>query len=331
VTTWAVTGGSGFIGRHLLRRLVADGHRVRSLDLEPLDLAGVEAIVGDVRDPDAVRRLCCDADVVVHAAAALPITGSRRELWSVNVDGTRTVLDAAGASDRLVVVSSGVVYGLQPPPVREDAAPSPIEPYGRAKLAAEELARAAGAVVLRPTAVVGPERRGLYSILCRWIDEGRRVYVLGSGRTRYQLLAIEDLVEAILLAAERGRNGEAYNLGATEVRTVREELETLIRRAGSSSTVGSLPALPARLALATFAAMRLSPLSPWHYRSGGRDVVLDVGKAAHELGWRPRFSNADALAATHRWLLEHRTEDAAGRTHRAAWPERALAFVRRLS
>jgi 2-alkyl-3-oxoalkanoate reductase len=322
VTTWAVTGGSGFIGRHLVRRLLREGRQVRSLDLLPLDLPGVEEIVGDVRDPGAARRLCRGADFVVHAAAALPVAGSRRGLRSVNVEGTRTVLAAARASARVLVISSGVVYGLQPPPVREDTSPSPIEAYGRTKLAADELARAAGAVVLRPTAVVGPERRGLYAILCRWIDEGRRVYILGSGHTRYQLLAVEDLIDAVLLAAERGRDGEAYNLGATDVRTVREELETLIRRAGSTSTVVPLSARAARVALATLAATRLSPLSPWHYRSAGRDVVLDVGKAVRELAWRPRFSNGDALAATHRWLAEHRGEGS---------PERALALVRRLS
>jgi nucleoside-diphosphate-sugar epimerase len=333
VTTWAVTGGSGFVGRHLLRRLLAEGHAVSSLDLAPFDLPGAHAIAGDVRDPEAARRLCRGADVVVHAAAALPSSGSRRELRSVNVDGTRTILSAARSAGvrRVVVVSSGVVYGLQPPPVREDAVPAPIEPYGRTKLAAEALARAEGAVILRPTAVVGPERLGLYAILFRWIDEGRRVYVLGSGRTRYQLLAVDDLVEAVVRAAHRGCPGETYNLGATQVRTIREELEELIRRAGSASTVAPLPARPARLVLAGLAAARLSPLSPWHYRSAGCDVVLDVSKARRELGWEPRRSNAEALVATYDWYAAHSGEAGRGRTHRTAWTERALALARRLS
>lgn len=330
---WAVTGGSGFVGRHLIRRLLADGHEVRSLDLVPLDLSGVEKIVGDVRDPRAVRRLATGADVLVHAAAALPIGGSRRALRSVNVKGTRTVVEAAaeGRVGRVVTVSSAVVYGLQDPPVSEDAIPAPIEPYGHTKLAAERIARKAGAVVLRPTAVVGAERLGLYALLFDWIREGRRVFVLGSGRTHYQLLAARDLVEAIVLASDRGRPGESYNLGATSFGTLRGDLGELIRKAGSSSRVVSVPAAPARAMLAVMAGLHLSPLSAWHYRSAGRDIVLDVSKAKHELGWAPRLSNVDGLVETYRWYFTHRGEQATGTTHRSPWSERALGLARRLS
>jgi nucleoside-diphosphate-sugar epimerase len=331
--TWAVTGGSGFVGRHLIRRLLADGREVRSLDLVPLDLPGVQALVGDVRDAGAMRRLLVGAEVLVHAAAALPIAGSARALHSVNVDGTRTVVAAATQArvKRVVVVSSAVVYGLQPPPLGEETAPAPIERYGRTKLEAEGVARKAGAVVLRPTAVVGAERLGLYALLCDWIREGRRVYVLGSGRTRYQLLAVDDLVEAIVLSARRGRPGETYNLGATRFGTVRSDLEQLILHAGSASRVVAVPALPARALLAGLALLRLSPLSQWQYRSAARDIVLDVGRAERELGWTPRRSNVEALAQTYDWYVAHRGERPFGSTHRSAWNERALGLARRLS
>jgi nucleoside-diphosphate-sugar epimerase len=328
-----VTGGSGFVGRHLIRRLLSEGRSVRSLDLVPLDLPGVEAMIGDARDAGAMRRLLVGADVLVHAAAALPIAGSARALRSVNVDGTRTVVAAAieARVARVVVVSSAVVYGLQTPPIGEERAPAPIEPYGRTKLEAERVARRAGAVVLRPTAVVGAERLGLYALLFDWIREGRRVYVLGSGRTRYQLLAVEDLVEAIVLAARRGAPGETYNLGAGRFGTVRSDLEQLIRHAGSASRVVAVPALPARAVLAGLAALRLSPLSQWHYRSAAHDVVVDVGRAKRELSWTPRRSNVDALAEAYDWYTAHRSERALGSTHRSAWSERALGLARRLS
>src|SRR5947208_13253486 len=95
---WSISGGAGFLGLHLARRLLADGHDVRNLDVVPLDDAELERSVdelrGDIRDRDSVRRLVDGADVVVHAAAALPIQGSGGSIGSVNVGGTENVLGA---------------------------------------------------------------------------------------------------------------------------------------------------------------------------------------------------------------------------------------------
>src|SRR2546421_2938859 len=96
---WAISGGAGFLGLHLARRLLADGHTVRTLDVVPLDEPKLERSVqelrGDVRDPATARELVEGADVLVHAAAALPIRGSRQEIFAVNAGGTATVLGAA--------------------------------------------------------------------------------------------------------------------------------------------------------------------------------------------------------------------------------------------
>lgn len=333
MTTWAISGGSGFLGLRLARRLVADGLRVRSLDPVPLGEPGVEAIVGDIRGHDDVARLCRGADVLVHAAAALPIRSSAGELRSVNVDGTATLLRQAREAGvrRLVILSTAVVYGLQPAPAAEDAEPRSIEAYGRAKLEAERLALAEGAVVLRPTTFLGPGRLGVFGILFRFVREGRRVYTLGSGRNRYQLLDVDDLVDAILLAAERPVSAETFNLGADAPGTVREELEALVRHAGTRSRVTPLPAGPARVALATLDRLGLSPLSRWHYASADQDVVLDTTRAKALLGWTPRFSDADALARAYDWYVLEGAALPTGDTHRLPWRERALTLVRRLS
>src|SRR6266496_3045938 len=96
---WSISGGAGFLGLHLARRLLADGHDVRTLDVVPLDEPelerAVEELRGDVRDRDRVRELCSGADVVVHAAAALPIQASRESIRSVNVGGTEHMLQAS--------------------------------------------------------------------------------------------------------------------------------------------------------------------------------------------------------------------------------------------
>jgi nucleoside-diphosphate-sugar epimerase len=332
-TRWAISGGSGFLGLALARRLAADGAGVRSLDRVPLDEPGLEAFVGDIRSGPDATRLCHGADVLVHAAAALPIRGPTRELRSVNVDGTAELLRAARKAGvrRIVVVSSAVVYGLLPAPVSEDAEPQPIEPYGRSKLEAERMALAEGAVVLRPTAFVGPGRLGVFGILFRFVSEGRRVYTLGPGRNRYQLLDVDDLVEAILLAAERPVEGETFNVGAAEPGTVRDELEALIRHAGTQSRVTPLPARPARATLATLDLLGLSPLSRWHYASADRDVVFDTSRARALLGWTPGYTNAEALARAYDSYVMVGERQSPGRSHREPWRERALTVVRRLS
>ena len=337
---WAITGGSGFLGLHLARRLLEAGIAVRSLDLEPLDAelsVDVEGLVGDVRDLAAAQALCRGADVVVHAAAALPIR--RAQIRSINVDGTARLLAATAETGvrRVVFVSSAVVYGLQEsPPATEETPPAPVEPYGSSKLEAESVCRAFGArgletVILRPQAFLGPGRLGLFGILFRWIREGRRIYTLGSGANRYQLLAVEDLVDAIVLAAEGRCAGETLNLGAAAFGTVAEDLVALIEHAGSASRVARLPAAPARALLRALALAGLSPLSEWHHRSADGDCFVDCAKAEHQLGWRPRFSNVAALARSYDWYLARGLVLEAGRTHRVPWDERALGLVRRVS
>jgi nucleoside-diphosphate-sugar epimerase len=327
MSLWALTGGSGFLGLHLSRRLVADGHSVRSLDLEANEVSDVDALVGDVRDARAAEELCRGADVVVHAAAALPIRGSRRLLRSVNVDGTSTVLAAAAEAGvrRVVFISSAVVL------------PRPIEPYGQTKAEAERLcadfaARSLEVTILRPQAFVGPERLGVFGILFRWIAEGRRVYTLGPGSNRYQLLDVDDLVDAVLLAAERPVPDQALALGAREFGTVASDLRALIQHAGSRSTLMPLPIRPARALLRALDLARLSPLDEWHYRTADRDCFVDVSVAERRLGWAPRYSNRESLARAYDWFVSARpAERDVGSTHRALWNEKALALLRRLS
>lgn len=342
---WAISGGAGFLGLHLARRLLADGHAVRTLDVAPLDEPelerSVEELRGDVRDPASARKLVTGADVLVHAAAALPIRGSRREISDVNVGGTATTLAAAreAAVGRAIFVSSTAVYGVpKVHPIHEDAPLVGVGAYGESKIAAEGVCREFAArglevVIIRPKTFIGPERLGVFEILFDWVHDGRRIYTLGEGRNRYQLLAVEDLVEAVVLAAQADvAAGEAINVGAQAFGTVRSDLQALIDHAGSPSRLTPVPVRPAEIGLRALELARLSPLAEWHYKTAHRDSFVDVTKAERLLGWHARLSNADALCKTYDWYLAHRdTLGRSGTTHRVPWNQQALGLLKKLS
>jgi nucleoside-diphosphate-sugar epimerase len=335
---YAITGGAGFLGLHLARRLLADGHEVRTLDTAPLDDAelelSVEELRGDVRDADVVRRACEGADVVVHAAAALPIQASRASIRSVNVDGTANVLEAA--TGRVVFISSTAVYGVpEKHPIEEDDPLVGVGSYGESKIDAERLCRVAAAetVIVRPKTFIGPERLGVFEILFDWIREGRRIYTLGKGHNRYQLLAVEDLVDAVVRAATVPEAAnDVFHVGAKKFGTVKQDLQALIDHAGSASRLTPIPVKPAEVILRALELARVSPLAEWHYKTAHRDSFVDVAKAERILGWEPRLSNEQALIETYDWYLANRGNvGAAGVTHRVPWNQQALGLLKKIS
>jgi nucleoside-diphosphate-sugar epimerase len=160
-----VTGGSGYFGSLLVEQLRKRGQRVRVLDLNDADDRpdDVEFCQGDIRDPAAVGRACQGIDVIHHNVAQVPLAKDRQAFWSVNVDGTRVLLDACrkAAVQKVVSMSSSAVYGVPARnPVDDMVAPKPGEEYGRAKLAAEGLCRSYAErgldiTVIRPRTIVG--------------------------------------------------------------------------------------------------------------------------------------------------------------------------------
>jgi nucleoside-diphosphate-sugar epimerase len=303
---------------------------------DPIDRDLTE-IRGDMRDSQRAKDLCDGADVLVHAAAALPIRGSRQEIMSVNVDGTATLLAAAvGASVRRVVyISSTAVYGVpKVHPIREEFPLEGVGPYGESKIACERLVGSPPleTVIIRPKTFLGPERLGVFEILFDWIRDGRRIYVLGTGGNRYQLLAVEDLVDAIDRACTADVAGEVFNVGATDFGTVRSDLEALIAHAGTRSRLRPIPARPAEVALRALELAKLSPLGAWHYKTASRDSFVDVSKAERLLHWHATKSNVQTLVENYDWYVANRSRmQAAGVTHRVPWNQQALGWLKKVS
>lgn len=318
-----ITGGAGYFGTILTDLALARGDDVRVLDLhEPDPRPGVEVVVADVRDADAVRAACDDVDIVLNNVAQVPLAKDRDLFWSVNVAGTANVL--VGARDagvgKVVHTSSSAIFGIPDAnPVTESTPPKPLEAYGRAKTAAEALCRDAAASgldvsIVRPRTILGHGRLGIMAVLFELVEAGAPVFVMGSGDNRYQLVHAEDLADAVLRAGDRA-GAETYNIGATEFGTMRETLDALCEHAGTGSRVRSLPVAPARWGMRLLSTAGMAPFAPYHWLLYSESLWFDTSKAQSQLGWQPRHSNASMVIESYDWFLAHKDEATGGRSH----------------
>lgn len=336
-----VTGGSGYFGSLLVRRLLARGRAVRVFDLnDAADRpAEVEFVRGDIRDPDAVTRACEGIDVVHHNVAQVPLARDRRLFESVNVGGVRVLIDAAERARvrKVVHTSSSAIFGVpERNPVDDSVRPRPMEAYGRAKLEGERLVEAAAragridATIVRPRTVLGHGRLGIFQILFEWVRQGRDVFVLGRGDNLYQFVHADDLAEACALAAERP-GFATYNIGTDRFDSMRRTLESLVEHAGTGSRVRSLPMRPAVLGMRLTSALGLSPLGPYHWLMYGRDMYFDLARPKAELGWAPRWSNEEMFRESYEWYVANRESILAehgASHHRSAVRQGVLRLLR---
>lgn len=339
--SFLVTGGAGFMGINLIRYLLRRGQRVRSFDVAPFDYPEaehVDVLRGDIRDPSLQARAIAGVDVVVHCAAAVPLC-TRAEIYSVDVDGTRLLLETALAEevDRFIYISSTSVYGVPDRhPLYEDHPLGGVGPDGEAKVAAEKLCslyRTKGLriPVIRPKSFVGPERLGAFELLYDFAYGGHNFPVLGSGQNRYQLLDVEDLCEAVWLCASADRDtvDDVFNVGADYFGTIRESFQAVLDRAGHGKRVVSLPAGPAILSLRLLEALGLSPLYKWIYETAGKESFVSTAKIRERLGFRPTYSNEEALIRNYDWYVaNHDRISRAVDSHRVPWKRGALSLAR---
>lgn len=338
-----VTGGAGYFGEVLAGKLIERGFAVRVFDINPLDppIPGVEMIRADIRDAAAVERACEGMDVVFHNVSQNPLSKDKQLFWSVNHDGTKKVLDAClnQRVRKMVHTSSSAVYGIPPRnPVDEKTPAVPLEDYGKAKLAGEELcheysARGLDVSIIRPRTIMGHGRLGIFQILFEWIYQGYNIPVLNDGKDVFSFVHADDLAEGCILAGQRA-GASTYAMGADRFGTMREVLEHLCEYAGTGSKVRSLPMRPVVAAMQFFSMLGLSPLAPYHALMYGKSMYYDISKAESELGWKPRFSNNEMFEDSYRWYVQHREAVLHPTTkashHKSAVKEKVLALVPRL-
>jgi len=314
-----VTGATGFIGRYLLRRLLAREQPVRVLarrpGLLPPDIRRrLDIVEGDVRDRDALARGIAGADTVLHLAAFARAWSSHPEdFTSVNVDAVRTLLELAVEAKVARLVHVSTMLTLPPfraAPVSGGAqAPTPYESSKRAGEALVEAYAAAGqhAVIVHPTRVYGPgplhDANGVTKAVALYL-RGRLRVRLADGDVLGNYVHADDVAAGIMLAAARGRSGAHYVLGGDNA-SFRDLLELATRITGIRRAVLPLPARAAiGVAVAAETLGRITghcPITPGWVRVFLEDRRADVSPAREGLGYRPR-PLIEGLRETLAWL-----------------------------
>ena len=336
-----ITGGAGFLGINLCRYLKAKGYTVRSLDIADFtypDQDQYEIIKGDIRHQETLDKAMQGIDMVVHCAMALPLY-EEQEILTTGVDGTRNVLLAAEKNKvkRVIHISSTAVYGIPDHhPLLETDHLEGVGPYGKAKVEAEHICgefRKKGMIVsvLRPKSFVGPERLGVFAIYFDWIKQGKNIPIVGYGKNRYQLLDVEDLCEAIALVLKKPAAvvNNTFNIGAKEFTTMKEDFGAVIEYAGSKKQIIGTPPGLTVWTLRCLEKLQLSPLYRWVYETAPHDSFVSIIKAEKILGFKPKYSNKQALIRNYQWYLAHYQEFARqeGVSHRVPWKQGILKVV----
>ena len=335
-----VTGGAGYFGDLLTRRLLERGYSVRIFDINlPVDACpGTEVLQGDICDADAVLAACEGMDVVFHNAAQVAMAKNRALFWRVNRDGTKNLLESSArrAVKKVIYTSSSAVYGIpKANPVNEETAPTPVEEYGRAKFAGEILcqqyaSKGLDVSIIRPCTIMGHGRLGIFQILFEWIYQGKNVPVLSGGKNIYQFVHADDFAEACIRAGSLS-GADIFNCGTDRFGTMREVLEHLCRYAATGAKVKSLPMWPIVVAMNVSAGLGISPLGSYHSSMYGRSLYFDIAKPRASLAWLPRYSNNEMFVESYDWYLANRdavlsATNTASR-HRSAVEQGALRIL----
>jgi nucleoside-diphosphate-sugar epimerase len=320
-----VTGGTGFTGKALVRRLLDEGHRVIALDYkegfktEEIRAWGAEVVIGSVTDAAAVARCMPGVEIVHHVAAAFrELNVDDAYYRAVNVEGTRNVLESALAHGVKKVVhfsTCGVHGNVDHPPAAEDAPIQPADYYQRTKYEAEPLVleyvrKGLPALIIRPAAIYGPGDPGRFQMLFKRVASGF-FPMFGSGKTFYHPLYIDNLIDATMLAMHSDLgDGRAYLIADEEY----VEIEALVR--GIADALGvdlKMPHLPVfPLIVVGHIVEKVCrplgippPIFPRRVDWFRQNRAFDTSRARVELGYRPAVDLREGLRRTAAWYREN--------------------------
>jgi len=341
-----ITGGAGFLGYHIVNNF----HQKGITEVDILDIAdyikeeypeNTKYYNVDVRDFENLDKIVKDGkyDAIIHAAAALPLW-PKNDIYTTTINGTKNVLNIAKKNGvkRVTYISSTAVYGVPKyHPIYEHSPKVGVGYYGEAKIKAEDICFKAQkdmvVSIIRPKTFIGTARLGVFQILYDWVESGKRIPIIGNGKNRYQLLEVEDLVDAIYLTLteDEDKVNDVFNVGAENFKTVREDVGALCDYAKSGAKVMPIPSFLVKPPLMLFEALKLSPLYKWVYGTADKESFVSVDKIKKALGWKAKYSNSEALIRSYQWYLDNKDKiKDVGVTHRVGWDQGILKLFKKI-
>lgn len=317
--TFLITGGAGFYGTILKKELIKDGNFCVSIDLENDDYKNENfvAIKGDIRNKKLLEKIFnkYKFDAIFHCAALLAHeVKDKKDLWTSNVDGTKNIVEYSIKKEckKIMFISSNCLWGKNfDYAVTEDELPDPIELYGKTKLEGEKILLShkdeVNSIIFRSPTIIDEGRLGLLSLLFEFIDENRKVPLVGDGNNKYQFIYAKDMVTAMKLALDYNKT-EIFNIGSDNVKTFNEVYKYVIEKSGSKSKLLHFPKKFMTICMKICFLLRISPLGPYQYKMISANFVFDTSKIKEKLNFTPTLSNEEMLLKSYNYYHCNRKE-----------------------
>jgi len=313
---FVVTGGSGFVGNFLIKKLslLYPDSQIHNLDIHhtgDLNFPNLFKHKIDITNKKSLNSFEFSEEDMIYHLAANSITENtpskgKREKWfnNLNVGGTKNLLESMETNGvkEMAFISSDMVYGSpRQIPIKVDHPLEPNGPYGQSKKEAENLVTDFGAneehrtIIFRPRMIVGPGRWGVIKKLFFFIKNSLPIPLIGSGNNHFQLISIYDCVEALIQFNEQNQSSGIYNLGSLNPPKVLDLLKFLIKKTNSKSFLIPTWSKGTRVLLNFLDTVNLTILYPEQFILADQDYILDIESLKENLGFYPRFNDQDIL------------------------------------
>ncbi len=317
--TVLVTGGSGFFGQIMCRYLVEKGYQCVNIDLVKSEFEHDNLISyqDDIRNIDILEEIFSKYDIyaVMHFAAMLAHEKKMlKELWTSNVDGTQNILDMCvkHGVNKIIFTSSNCLWGKNfDDPVTEDEEPSPVEIYGKSKWEGEKILLSkpdeVNSVIFRCPTIMDEGRLGLLAILYEFVDDNKKLWLVGNGENRYQFIYAKDLAKACELALDHNES-DVFNIGSDDVKSFNYTYQYVVDHSESTSKLAHFPAGFAKFMMKLCYHLGISPLGVYQYNMISSTFVFDTTKIKTKLGWEPTLKNEEMLLKSYEYFHKNKTE-----------------------